>query len=263
MSSYNMVGRAMRANLVLRTGARKLSECGMFPLGKSCNFSVSRDRSWYCYAENADCENSTLKEVGNAYTLFTLADVIEECSTGIMLKDDKKVVVDGYVRQLIHETNFQKLAFDINYAEIVKTQKNVSHHHKTESEHFAHWCYGQHVTSIQDIDILESEIDNTQQSINAIGNSHPTSDRQLNSFYQKVENRTVILIGDSFLQQFMMFMKNVVNEVGGSCGDWKFLEFWGEVPEENCATTNKHDSFSPKYLECKNKQTRPCCPKLK
>ena len=252
MSSYHMIGRTMRVDLPLKKGGHKYGECGMFPLERSCDFSVSPDRTWYCYVEGTDCRWKNLKLVERADQVFKLAEVIEECSVGMMMKKRKKRFTT------IQEINFQKLAFEMDYYEISQNHQN-RRNKNTHEPHFTHWCYGRYVTNIQELEILESEIETTTKSVTSIKNSHPTSDRQLNEFYQKLQNRTLIIIGDSLLQQFLEYIVGVLHTVDGSCKTWKHLDFWGAKPEIGCPTTGKlsnsqiTSSFSPKYLECQNK----------
>jgi len=85
MSSYHFVGRTLNVDLpvendTIETQRQAYSQrndlnrslnfpngtphhmalCGMFPLEKACNFSVSLARTWYCYQRWLQCCQSML-----------------------------------------------------------------------------------------------------------------------------------------------------------------------------------------------------------
>ena len=173
MSSYHLVGRVMRVDLPLKfenpktkspntkssntTSSKtqspktqypktqnhhKLGQCGMFPLQKACNFSSSTDRTWYCYAENADCEpfEKSMKFTVTKTTndMYGIADVLEECSVGLMRKTGTKA---GH--QVFKEENFQEIALETDYNKIVRKDPSIP---MIQQSKFDHWCYGRYVT---------------------------------------------------------------------------------------------------------------------
>ena len=256
MSSYHLVGRVMRVDLPLKVQYRKtqypktqnhhkLGQCGMFPLQKACNFSSSTDRTWYCYVENADCEpfEKSMKFTVTKTTndMYGIADVLGECSVGLMRKTGTKA---GH--QVFKEENFQEIALETDYNKIVRKDPSIR---MIQQSKFDHWCYGRYVTVAQDLDVLNTEVNNIRKEIKAIGNSHPISNSQLNKFAQKLQNRTIVVIGDSLSQQVLNFMENVVRQKSNCPEKWILFDFWGIKAGQDCTDRS---GFNPKYLECKN-----------
>ena len=105
------------------------------------------------------------------------------------------------------------------------------------------------VTVAQNLDVLNTEVNNIRKEIKAIGNSHPISNSQLNKFAQKLRNRTIVVIGDSLSQQVLNFMENVVRQKSNCPEKWILFDFWGIKAGQDCTDRS---GFNPKYLECKN-----------